>query len=334
MSFNKKVLLVGPFPEPVGGVSIHLIRLKDFLQNYFQIDCIDESPIAKSDFFNIRSFNFIKYACLLYKADLVHVHSTPSILRFFHCLFASVFMKKVVVTLHSYRDQNYLNRMLDFFSLKLADKIIAVSEKVAIDCGFNCEVIPAFIYPTQDELSLDAEWYELFTGIRAAGKKILVSNAYRLDDFHGRDLYGFDQILELFTDPKIQKDWVAVLNVSTITSCEDKFSEFKRFVENKIPSHAVYLFNKKVSFSAVLSQADASVRATLSDGDALSVRESLLLGVKTIASDCVVRPSGTVLYKASDVASLRECLLMNGNQELTENRSFENDILMLYKELF
>ena len=45
---------------------------------------------------------------------------------------------------------------------------------------------------------------------------------------------------------------------------------------------------------------DLFLRPTNSDGDSVSVRESLSLGVPVIASDAAPRPNGTILFRSRD----------------------------------
>jgi glycosyltransferase involved in cell wall biosynthesis len=55
---------------------------------------------------------------------------------------------------------------------------------------------------------------------------------------------------------------------------------------------------------ALLKGSDLFVRPTLTDGDAISVREALALGVRCVASDVVPRPKGTRLFRSQDPADL------------------------------
>jgi glycogen(starch) synthase len=55
---------------------------------------------------------------------------------------------------------------------------------------------------------------------------------------------------------------------------------------------------------ATLALADAFVRPTRADGDSLSVREALGLGVRVVASDVGHRPAGVVRFGAGDAAAL------------------------------
>jgi glycogen(starch) synthase len=55
---------------------------------------------------------------------------------------------------------------------------------------------------------------------------------------------------------------------------------------------------------ATLALADVFVRPTRADGDSLSVREALGLGIRVVASDVGHRPAGVVRFRAGDAADL------------------------------
>jgi len=61
-----------------------------------------------------------------------------------------------------------------------------------------------------------------------------------------------------------------------------------------------------------LQEADVVVRSTFADGDAITVREALGLGVPVVASDTAFRPPGVVLFRKGDrqhlLARLRDTL--------------------------
>ena len=61
-------------------------------------------------------------------------------------------------------------------------------------------------------------------------------------------------------------------------------------------------------FLALLSRADAFVRPTYQDGDAVSVREALSLRIPVVASDAATRPAGVVVFRSGDADDLAERL--------------------------
>jgi glycogen(starch) synthase len=54
----------------------------------------------------------------------------------------------------------------------------------------------------------------------------------------------------------------------------------------------------------IMSRSSAFVRPTFTDGDSISVREALALGVPVIASDAANRPEGTVLFETGNSSDL------------------------------
>ena len=55
---------------------------------------------------------------------------------------------------------------------------------------------------------------------------------------------------------------------------------------------------------AFLRAADVVVRSTFVDGDAITVREAMALGVPVVASDTAFRPDGVTLFRKGDVSDL------------------------------
>jgi hypothetical protein len=59
---------------------------------------------------------------------------------------------------------------------------------------------------------------------------------------------------------------------------------------------------------AVVQVSDVFVRPTFADGDAISVREALALGVRCVASDAAVRPNGVRCFRRGDATDLERVL--------------------------
>ena len=89
-----------------------------------------------------------------------------------------------------------------------------------------------------------------------------------------------------------------------------------------------------------ISAASVFLRTTLYDGDAVSVRESLVLGTPVIATDNGMRPEGVRLVPVSDVAALERAILavvsLGGQpvRDLGNSATGNLDaVLQLYQEL-
>jgi glycogen(starch) synthase len=90
-------------------------------------------------------------------------------------------------------------------------------------------------------------------------------------------------------------------------------------------------------FTALLARSDAFLRCTLVDGDSMSVREALSLGVPAVASDTPFRPDGTILFRkgdASDMAARLADALASGRRDpaaaLEESARNLNALVLVY----
>jgi glycosyltransferase involved in cell wall biosynthesis len=79
---------------------------------------------------------------------------------------------------------------------------------------------------------------------------------------------------------------------------------------------------------AVMSNSDVFVRPTFMDGDSISVREALALGVPVVASDVGTRPEGTVLFEAGNKAEFVERVehVLSRNQSLPQGGPGKRDV--------
>jgi hypothetical protein len=81
---------------------------------------------------------------------------------------------------------------------------------------------------------------------------------------------------------------------------------------------------------------DASIRNTTTDGDSLSVKESLYLKRYTFATDAVNRPPGCILYKRgkfNDFLNKEIPHIMNHKVKSIEIKNGSVRLLEIYKEL-
>ena len=88
-----------------------------------------------------------------------------------------------------------------------------------------------------------------------------------------------------------------------------------------------------------LQEADVVVRSTFADGDAITVREALDLGVPVVASDTAFRPPGTVLFRKGDardlLAKVRQVLRSTESRatRTLEATQSAHDLWQIYRDL-
>jgi glycosyltransferase involved in cell wall biosynthesis len=88
------------------------------------------------------------------------------------------------------------------------------------------------------------------------------------------------------------------------------------------------------SFFEVLKMSNCFIRNTSTDGDSLSIKEALYIGLPVIATDCVSRPKGVKLINYNDISSLDMAICGLNIKEINKNNRPVNgglEILNLYK---
>lgn len=342
------ILEIGPFSY-VGGVSNHIKRLIGLLKDWKDANIlkIDESPlkVAKKELTNSRRLtDFLKLIMKMKKAEIVHIHSVHWLLRVYHILLAILFRKIIVITIHSFRLSKIQKKVTIYF-LKRSDLIITVSEDIYEEINneaLNLVIKEAFIPPQLEKESQPSE--EILLKIKALSQnKILVgANAFRLTFFQGKELYGLDQCIELASIIKSENlNFCIVFLVGTVTKHDKIFKIMANEIHKRGLSDHIILLKGGVSFVNMMEYFSIILRPTLTDGDALTIREGLYFNKNVIASDVVKRPQGTILYEAGNVLDLFKKLKnvvskLNNNSKYNEvtMREYFNYYQNLYKKCY
>lgn len=334
---KSKVLLVGPYTA-IGGVSMHIKRLAALLQDKFEFEFVDESPESTPGIFHLRSGNLFKYFSLLSQAEIVHIHTSIWWIRGFHLFWAKLLGKKIVVSFHALLElQNSPNIGWIKFYSKWANKIIVVNQEMAtILDNPKTQIKEAFLPPN---LNLEPNLPKELEGILHlnSDKKIIVSNAFRLDMHNNEDLYGLDLMVDVAL--KIKSENLPYKILFVVASQDDKYGFLKinqDRIEKKNIQEQIEIFNHPISFVKLVDKVDLVVRATNTDGDALTVREALYLQKPIIASDAVQRPGGTVIFENRNSTDLfdkiHQTIQLSTNEKISQKGdSYRDFYLNLYQ---
>ncbi len=323
---KKKILLIGPYPPPYGGVSMHIKRLKALFSGEFNIDIVDESRERKQGIFNLRSLNIFKYLNKVFKTDIVHIHSGKFFFRMLHFSAASLFLKKKIITIHGYEPGRGANiRPMDRFILNNCNKVIFVSKELADAFNVKHYIInEAFLPPdVTSEAEIPIEVINWIEQRKEQGYKIAVANAWRLDKHEEEDLYGLDLCIMAAKNNKENGIKTATIFVVSDRSGVIKTEQYKNMISEFALEDRFLVWEAPLSFIKLIIHTDIVLRPTNTDGDALTVREGLFLGKPVVASDVVIRPEGTKLFKTRDAESLARAIaevLNEGQQSTMDNQ--------------
>ena len=342
-----KVLLVGPFPPPYGGVSVHVLTLQCLLRKS-GIPCrvlnISRGAPPSDRYLSIRGpLHFIlELSRYSLRGWSIHVHINGHNLKSWLVALAAGLAGATgrsghgpTLTIHSGMSPAYLNdrssgrylaRYLAWITSKVYRHIIAVSSEIKDALRLlpvpeaRIEILPAFLPAPVAPLELPADFLDgcaIPSGCALSGLRF-ASGLHSLPLMFESWSRVHCPVIStaLFFRPEYGFD----LLVQAVSELRQKHPRLGCVVmgdsENRPEGLPEYIFAigdvTHESCLAVIAGSRIFVRSTFSDGDATSVREAIAFGTPVIASDVVRRPAGTLCFKtgdASDLASKIDSLL-------------------------
>lgn len=301
------LLLVGPFPPPVGGVSVHVERVYRRLRAKRQAVAVldlfsrrterQDGAVFRLSNLGIGGFlEMLAVRRLLAKNALVHVH-VASWRRFAWvaiplCLFFFGFHR--VITIHggSFADRNArgLRRFVAQLCLSLFKTVIVVNESQykwcirAGICPTRIDKIPAFISGEKcGDLSKEKVLYEG----QSVNQVCVATSGFLTEVFNYDilidciDMHGHEEFFFVFC------------------FYGKRDEAYEKSIINRLASYKnvkVFRDLDSKAFERVLIQSDIYVRCSRTDGDSVAVREAVAFGKRVIASDVVERPKGCEVF--------------------------------------
>ncbi|MDD2493734.1 MAG: hypothetical protein PHE29_00925 [Tissierellia bacterium] len=319
---DKRLLILGKIPPPIGGVTIHVQRLLFSLKNKIEYD-----------FLKLNFKNLLKIPLVIIHYKTVHLHSSNPWVRLYIVLISRLFAVKLVSTIHGNlgRFSSDLKNQIDLVSIQLSYKPILLNENslnIARTKNKRSELISAFIPPDLDQEFLPEIVLQNILDFKKKSKVLFCTNAYNLSyDKNSVEIYGIFELIEAFRN---KPEFGLVFSDPSGVYSKTFNSKFI-----KIPNN-VLIINIAHSFYKVMQVCDASIRNTTTDGDSLSVKESLYLKRYTFATDAVNRPPGCILYKRgkfNDFLNKEIPHIMNHKVKSIEIKNGSVRLLEIYKEL-
>tara|TARA_B110000908_G_C10133161_1_gene393190 strand:- start:37 stop:996 length:960 start_codon:yes stop_codon:yes gene_type:complete len=287
------ILIIGRTPPPIGGVSIHTSRL---------LDLCEELNI-KYEFYDLQKFNLITFLKAILFSNKSHLHANNPILLFLYSLICFLLQKHSIITIHgNLGTYNYFLTYFEKLSLRLCTTPITLNNysfETAKKLNVNTRKLSAFIPP----IKTIALSYEYLNKINSTGSKentLFCTNAYDyVFDKEGNEIYGIFSLVDYFNKSPNKR--------LVISDPKGSYFSYSKNNNIKIEKNIVFLTGDH-SFFEVLKLANCFIRNTSTDGDSLSVKEALFLGVSVIATNCVDRPPGVTLIKCKNSWSLENAI--------------------------
>jgi glycogen synthase len=335
MAKGMKVLVVGDYPPPYGGVSVQVSVLRHLLSSMPGFTCrvldIGKSRYQKRpECLSARNpvdfvWKLLFHALRQYTIHLhTNGHNLKSWMITLTCAAAGVLnRRKTVVSLGSGLAPDFMwkaNRATRAFiksALILVGVVICRNERAK-----NAMV----------GLGIPAKKIVILSGFYGVGIEGLRQVPSRIEEFlqsHSPIVgavasvgpeYGIPLFVEAAIRLRSRYPHLGALLLGP-GGIEDHDLNGDLLVTGELPREVVL---------GVMQRLDLFVRPTYFDGDSSSVREALALGVAVVASDTDFRPSGVMLFRRGDVRDLTEKIthvLDNGHRVSARSQPAESGSL-------
>ncbi len=285
-------VIVGKLPPPIGGVRVHVARLVEWLS----FNKINHKFILLSPWKILMSLKVI------YDSRFMHLHSSNVWARFFFAVLCFFLGKKLIITYHGNLGRfGFIKNCLDYASIFLCGVPVVLNRKslgIAKKLNSNAKFASAFIPPIADKSDVIPNSFYLFKEKKF--EAYFCTNAWhRTYDKDSNEIYGISSLVEIFRDlPKLGL---------IISDPSGSYADYFKTKQIELPEN-ILIIPTPHSFVEIIKSTDCMIRATTTDGDSISIREALYFDKPVIASNCVERPEGCVLYDSCDFASLKKII--------------------------
>lgn len=295
-----KIALVGPYPPPYGGISVHVQRMEALLSEQGHIPLVFSQGSAKKWILS----HWGKWSSF----DVIHFHDISWKSRVLIGLLGYLGLK-VVLTIHGdglkYQldEGNGIQRRLVGFAMRHITHIVCVKDEIRVlllSLGVepsNISVINAYLPPVfAQDLAIPQTVQDFFE----SHTPLIVANGFGVNFLSMEiDIYGIEMTIDLCA--RLVEDYPQVGCLFFLAQIGDQ-KRYDRLAAkiSRLGLNERFRFIIGENLAPTLKRATLFVRPTFTDGYGISVTEALYSGVPALASDVCEREKGAVLFKCGD----------------------------------
>lgn len=316
----KNLAILGPYPPPLGGISVHIERISKWLiQKKIPFTIFNYGFSEDENVVPTRK-NPIFYAKFLFKKsfNLIHFHNSLNFEYVYYYLFSKLNSTPILLTIHSEKilDSRPLTRSFYLYFLKHTKftKLISVSEGLSNflnQQNIPTEFLPAYVPPYAIQPKK----------IEKDGRILFLFSVWRLSREEAEKVYNVPLVFEFLKQNKDQFKMLFMIG-SKASSDLDYLNELTRSFE--VEEDIEILFDQNIV--NYVQNCSFLLRANLSDAYGISLQEAMDLGVPAIASDVCARPKGTILFRSGDLEDMTQKIFWLSKQSVDTLLKFREDL--------
>ncbi|WP_342086591.1 glycosyltransferase [Dyadobacter sp. OTU695] len=288
-----KLLIIGRIPPPIGGVTMHVKRLRQSLRRVG----------AHFDFCDPGRASLRKILADIATHRTIHIHFSNPAIQVLFAVFCRITFKKLIITYHGCWGRygavgNWAVRLSAYLThVPIVQERASLTQ--ALRCNARARLISTYI-PDPETVPLPDALQSALTSRRRCYQATFCTNAWNVTfDKNGCETYGISAMIARFADyPEYQ------LLIS------DPSGNYRSYIEKRRLhiSNNVLFISQLHDFRSILRHSDAFIRNTTTDGISLSIHEAREQGIPVLASAAVERPPFCSIFQDFSEADLKEKL--------------------------
>lgn len=326
----KLLEIIGPYPPPLGGISIHIARMEFFLKkekiNYRILNhgFFSSTNVIST---NKSSFWYIKYLFTNH-GEVIHFHQFFIFHYLYYYIFSLFNKKKIIITIHSEQIlySSSIRKKLCVYFLKKTKPalLISVSKNLSfflkekeIENNWLPAVVPA---GKINEIRLE----------KIQKKNYFLYSVWKIDRNTTDSIYNLELALKLLSNIKNEFHMLFLIGTEVDSDKEYLSTLIEKY--SVIDSITLIYEGNLINY---LNNCNFFLRTNNIDGYGVSIQESLDLKVPAIASDACIRPKGTILFKKNNYEDLYDKVINiknYWNESIIEKTDYHIQLIELYKK--
>lgn len=316
---ESRAAMLSAVPPPYGGVTVNVDRLLSRLHAeglavrlYEQTGKCDPErhmvPLSRSPLTTLKLLATLPEAVLhLHTNHVRAIMGVAAVLRLRGRGYVVSFQSHA--PMRAYKAMGPTQRALFRRTLRGALGVVAVGREIrawVVEMGVpqgRVLWVPGFLLPSPRELAPSAVPPHVAAFVEGRSPVIGSHGAfgYMVEGIH---IYSFDILAQAIA--RWARRWpdAAFYSLVSHTYDEEHRDEILQMRQELGLADRWMLVEEPFPAAALFRQTDIFLRPTTTDGDSVSIRECLHLGVSVVASDSVVRPDGVVIFRDRDVDDL------------------------------
>ena len=310
-----RILLIGPLPPPLGGVSVYLSRHRRRLErDGHDVFVLDPTKMSRAAYYTrLLLVPFGRYDLIADHVEQIYVMLI---------LLVTGMAGRTEVVDWNWRQlerwAGWKTRLYSAFLRRCKALILSGAHLasyyrehgVALPQGRVSGLEPFIPPPLEDEEAVLATYPAEVLDFAAKRRPLVAANAFQLGFYRGVDLYGLDMCVELTAALKESYPNVGLIFALAEVGDAAYFEQMKRRIEELGVEDNFFFLTGQKELWPLFRRADLMVRPTCSDGYGISVAEALHLGCQAVASDVCQRTPGTLTFANRDAEDfLLKCRL-------------------------